>query len=64
MERRSALIEKTLQRQQEAGEMYLDSTQQRLFNAMLDRQREQARVDLASWRAELEAQERRRARTR
>jgi hypothetical protein len=62
MERRNALIEETLQRQQEAGEMYLDSTQQRLFNAMLDRQREEARVELASWRAELEAQQRRRAR--
>lgn len=62
MERRSALIEESLQRQQEAGEMYLDSTQQRAFNAMLDRRREEARVELASWRAHLEAEQRRRAR--
>ena len=64
MDRRHALIQETLQRQQEAGEMYLDSTQQRTFNAMLDRQREQARVDLASWRAYMEAEERRRAGSR
>ena len=62
MERRAALIEESLDRQQEVGVMNLDSVQQRQFNAMLDRQREQARADLASWRAFLEAEERRRAR--
>ena len=64
MERRAELIEESLDRQQEAAEMHLDSVQQRQFNDMLDRQREEARVDLASWRAHLEAEERRRARSR
>jgi hypothetical protein len=40
--------------------MNLDSVQQRQFSAMLDRQREQARADLASELAYLEAEERRR----
>jgi hypothetical protein len=62
MERRAALIEESLDRQQEAGEMYLDSVQQREFNAMLDRRREQARVELDSFQAQLEAAERTRSR--
>ena len=64
MERRAALIEESLDRQQEAAEMQLDSVQQREFNAMLDRRREQARVELESFRAELQAAERTRSRSR
>lgn len=64
MERRAALIEESLDRQREAGEMYLDSTQQREFNTMLDRRREQARVELESFRAQLEASARTRSRSR
>ena len=64
MERRAALIEESLDRQQEAAEMYLDSVQQREFNAMLDRRREQARVELESFRAQLEAAERTSSRSR
>ena len=62
MERRDALIQESLDRQQEVGEMYLDSAQQREFNAMLDRLREQARIELESFRAQLEATERTRRR--
>jgi len=58
MERRDALIRESLDRQQETGEMYLDSAQQRAFNAMLDRQREYARIALESFRAEIAAMER------
>ena len=64
MERRAALIRASLDRQQEAGETYLDSVQQREFNAMLDRRREQARIDLESFRAQAEATERNRSRSR
>lgn len=64
MERRAALIEESLDRQQEAAEMYLDSVQQQEFNAMLDRRREEARVELESFRAQLEATERARSRSR
>lgn len=64
MERRAAMIEESLRRQQEAGEMYLDSVQQREFNVLLERRREQARLDFESWRTHMEAEERRRARPR
>lgn len=64
MERRAALIRESLDRQQEAGQMYLDSAQQREFNAMLDRQRERARVELESFRVQLEASARTRSRSR
>jgi hypothetical protein len=64
MERRAALIQESLDRQQEAGATYLDSVQQREFNAMLDRWREQARVELAAFRAQAEATERNRSRSR
>jgi polyhydroxyalkanoate synthesis regulator phasin len=64
MERRAALIEASLDRQQEAGQVYLDSVQQREFNALLDRQREQARVELESFRAQVEAAERNQLRSR
>jgi len=64
MERRDALIQASLDRQQEAGEMYLDSVQQREFNAMLDRQRERARIELEAFRAEAEATQRNRSRSR
>jgi hypothetical protein len=63
MERRDALIQASLDRQQEMGETYLDSVQQREFNAMLDRQRERARVELESFRAQAEATERNRSRS-
>jgi hypothetical protein len=63
MERRAALIQESLDRQQTVGEMYLDSVQQREFNAMLDRLREQARVELESYQAQLEATERTRRRS-
>lgn len=36
MERRATMIEESLQRQQEAAEMYLDSVQQRQFNALVE----------------------------
>jgi hypothetical protein len=64
MERRAALIRASLDRQREAGETYLDSVQQREFNAMLDRRREQARIELESFRAQAEATERNRSRSR
>ena len=64
MERRAALIQGSLDRQQEAAEMYLDSTQQREFNDMLDRRREQVRIELESYRAQLEASARVRSRSR
>lgn len=64
MERRDALIQASLDRQQEAAEMYLDSVQQREFNAMLDRQRARARVELEEFRAQAEATERNRSRSR
>jgi hypothetical protein len=64
MERRAALIRESLDRQQESGEMYLDSAQQRAFNAMLDRRREYARIELESFRAELAATERNKPSTR
>ncbi len=64
MERRAELIEESLDRQQALAEMHLDSEQQRELNAMLDRRREEARVELVSWQAHLEAEARRRARSR
>jgi hypothetical protein len=64
MERRAALIEQSLDRQREAGEMYLDPAQRREFDAMLDRRREQTRAELDSFQAQLEAAERTRSRSR
>jgi hypothetical protein len=64
MERRDALIQASLDRQQEAGETYLDSVQQREFKAMLDRTREQARIELESFRAQAQVTERNRSRSR
>jgi hypothetical protein len=64
MERRDALIQASLDRQQEVGETYLDSVQQREFNAMLDRQRERARLELESFRAQAVATERNRSSSR
>jgi len=49
MERRFALIEETIERQRELGRTYLDSEQIELFNRMLDRELEGARVELKSW---------------
>jgi hypothetical protein len=64
MERRAALIEASLDRQQEAAETFLDSTQQREFKGMLDRRRERARIEVEAYRAQLEAAARVRARSR
>jgi hypothetical protein len=64
MERRAALIQASLDRQQEAAEIYLDSTQQREFKGMLDRRREQVRIEVESFRAQLEAAARVRSRSR
>lgn len=58
MERRARLIEESLERSSEAAAMYLDSVQQQRFDAMTERQRQHARIDLASWRASIEADER------
>jgi hypothetical protein len=64
MERRAALIQASLDRQQEAAQMYLDSVQQREFNALLDRRREQTRLELQAFRAQAMATERNRSRSR
>jgi hypothetical protein len=64
MERRAALIQASLDRQREVAEMHLDSVQQREFNAMLERQRERARIELDEFRAQAEATERNRSRSR
>jgi hypothetical protein len=48
-------------RSSEAGAMYLDSTQQRILDAMLARQSERARAEVVEWRAFWEADERARA---
>ena len=58
MKRRAALIEESLERSHEIAAMYLDSEQQRRFDAMLDLQRERARADLELWRASLKAESR------
>jgi hypothetical protein len=58
MERRAKLVEESMARSKEAGAMYLDSAQQRTFDAMLDRQSARARGEVASWRAFWEADER------
>jgi hypothetical protein len=58
MERRAELIEESLERSREAGAMYLDSEQQRRFDEMLERQREQARAELEMWRASQKAEKR------
>lgn len=63
MERRAELIEESLERSREAGAMYLDSEQQRRFDEMLERQREQARAELEMWRAQESADKRRRTAT-
>lgn len=60
MERRAELVERSVARSQEAGAMYLDSTQQRIFDAMLERQSERARAEVVSWRAYWEAEQRQR----
>jgi len=64
MERRDALIQASLDRQQAVGATYLDFVQQGEFNAMLDRQREHARIELEEFRAQAEASERDRSRSR
>jgi hypothetical protein len=61
MERRAKLIEESMARSSEAGAMYLDSTQQRILDAMLARRSERARAEVVEWRAFWEADERARA---
>jgi hypothetical protein len=51
MERRFGLIEETIERQRELGRAYLDAEQMELFNRMLDRNLEEARVELREWAA-------------
>jgi hypothetical protein len=58
MERRATLVEESMARSKEAGAQYLDSTQQRILDAMLDRQSKRARAEVASWRTFWEADER------
>ena len=58
MERRAELVEQSVARSREAGAMYLDSTQQRILNAMLETQSERARAEVASFRAFWEAEKR------
>lgn len=60
MERRAELVEQSVARSREAGAMYLDSTQQRTLDALLERQSERARADVVTWRAFWEAEERQR----
>jgi hypothetical protein len=61
MERRAELVEQSSARSREAGAMYLDSTQQRVFDAMLETQNERARAEVVSFRAFWEAEQRARA---
>jgi hypothetical protein len=61
MERRAELVEQSVARSREAGAMYLDSTQQRTLDALLERQSERARAEVVTWRAFWEAEERQRA---
>jgi hypothetical protein len=61
MERRAELIEQSMARSREAGAMYLDSTQQRVFDEMLETQNERARAEVVSFRAFWEAEQRARA---
>ena len=58
MERRAKLVEESMARSKEAAAMYLDSTQQRILDAMLDRQSKRARAEVASWQTFWEADER------
>lgn len=64
MKRHGKLIEESLTRSREVGAIYLDSTQQRIFNGMLERQKERARAQSASWQAMWEAEQRARAASR
>lgn len=58
MERRAKLVEESMARSKEAGAMYLDPTQQRVLEAMLDRQSKRARAEVTSWQTFWEADER------
>jgi hypothetical protein len=58
MERRARLVEESMARSKEAGAIYLDPTQQRILDAMLDRQSKRARAEVASWQTFWEADER------
>ena len=49
MERRAELVEQSVARSREVGAMYLDSTQQRIFAAMLEAQSERARAEVVSF---------------
>jgi hypothetical protein len=58
MERRAELVDQSVARSKELGTMYLDSTQQRTLDALLERQSKRARAELASTKAYWEAEER------
>jgi outer membrane murein-binding lipoprotein Lpp len=60
MERRAELVEQSVARSKEAGAMYLDSTQQRFLDELLERQSESARAEVTEFRAFWEAEERQR----
>ncbi|HET9445360.1 MAG TPA: hypothetical protein VFO35_03825 [Steroidobacteraceae bacterium] len=60
MERRARLVEQSVARSREAGAMYLDSTQQRTLDALLEQASERAREEIVTWRAFWEAEERQR----
>jgi hypothetical protein len=64
MERRAELVKQSVARSREAGAMVLDSTQQRILDELLARQREEARLEVVSWRAFWEAEERQKAASR
>jgi hypothetical protein len=56
MERRDRLIHESIDRTREAAASYLDSEQQKRFDAMLDQRRNRARADLELWRASIKAE--------
>jgi hypothetical protein len=58
MERRAELVEQWVVRAQEVAAMYLDSTQQRVLDKMLERQNERARTEVVTMQAFWEAEAR------
>ena len=64
MERRAELVKQSVALSSEAGAMHLDSTQQRILDDLLERQSEEARFEIASWRAFWEAEQRQKAASR
>lgn len=58
MERRAELVEQWVARAQEVAAMYLDSTQQRVLDKMLEQQSERARTEVVTMQAFWEAEAR------